>query len=125
MGKGVNAKHLSKLDPSVRKNFERFLNGIIALGYTPIIRDSKRTYEQQAYYYKKDKRNAKPGHGKHETGEAIDLDIYKNGKLVLTKSTPDVRWIFSGIPTVAKKYGIGWGGDFKGYPDNNHYYFST
>jgi hypothetical protein len=111
-----------KLDASVRNTVRKFLRDIEALGYTPKIRDSIRTYEQQAYYKKLDKRNASAGHSSHEVGIAIDMDIYKNGK-VLSKKTPRSFWVASGVPKLASEYGIRWGGNFKGYADNNHFDF--
>lgn len=118
-----NEAHIQSMDPAIRSTVRDFFKDIEALGYTPKIRDSVRTYEQQAYYKKLDKRNAAPGHSSHETGFAIDLDIYKNGK-VLSKRTPRSFWVTSGIPKLAKEYGIIWGGNYKGYADNNHFDFS-
>jgi len=119
---GSNEAHIQAMDASVRNKVRNFLRDIEALGYTPKIRDSVRTYEQQAKYKKLDKRNASAGHSSHEVGIAIDMDIYKNGK-VLSKRTPKSNWIASGVPKLAKDYGIRWGGNFKGYPDNNHFDF--
>lgn len=119
-----NEAHIKKMDASVRNKIRNFLKDIEALGYTPKIRDSVRTYEQQAYYKRLDKRNASAGHSSHEIGIAIDLDVYK-GKNVLSKRTPRNIWVSSGIPEIAKQYGIRWGGNFKGYPDNNHFDFLT
>ena len=120
IGKTGNEAHLQKLDPSARDIFEGFLNDIKHLGYTPVIRDSTRTFEQQAYYKKQDPRNASPGHSSHEIGTAIDLDIYKNGK-VWSKKTSSAAWRNTGIPQLASQYKIRWGGNFKGYADNNHF----
>lgn len=115
-----NEAHINKMSASAQDTIRNFLNDIEALGYTPKIRDSVRTYQQQAYYNKIDKRNAKPGHSSHEIGIAIDLDLYQGGK-ILSKRTPRSFWIASGVPELAKKYGIRWGGNFKGYADNNHF----
>lgn len=117
-----NEAHIKKMDASVQDTIRNFLKDIESLGYNPKIRDSTRTFEQQAYYKRLDKRNASAGHSSHEIGIAIDLDVYK-GKTVLSKRTPKSTWIASGIPEIAKKYGIRWGGNFKGYPDNNHFDF--
>ena len=121
----TNAEHLRRLSPSVRQNFIEFLDDIKKMGYTPVIRDSSRTYEQQQYYYNKDKRNAPPGHGTHELRTAIDLDVYKNGK-VYSKRTPKSEWEKTGIPALAKnKFLLRWGGNFKNYADNNHFDYLT
>ncbi len=120
MQKGTNEAHINSMDASVRGTLRNFIRDIEALGYTVRIRDSVRTYEQQARYKKLDKRNAAPGHSSHETGQAVDMDILKNGK-VLSKRTPRSFWITSGVPKLASQYGIIWGGNYKGYADNNHF----
>jgi hypothetical protein len=122
IARNTNEQHIQKMDASVRNTIRNFLKDIEDLGYTPKIRDSTRTYEQQAYYKRLDPRNASAGHSSHEIGIAIDLDVYK-GKNVLSKRTPKSVWIASGIPEIAKYYGIRWGGNFKGYADNNHFDF--
>ena len=120
-----NCHHLKSLRPSVRKNFTYFLEDAKKLGYYAVISSSERTYEEQEYYYKKDKRNAKPGTSDHEEHKAADIDFYdKNGKLILTKKTLKTSWLKSGLPQLAKEYGINWGGTFKNYADNNHFYYS-
>lgn len=117
-----NEAHIQKMDASVRNTVRKFLRDVEALGYTPKIIDSTRTYAQQAYYKRIDKRNASAGHSSHETGNAFDIKIYKGNK-VLTKGTPKSVWVSSGIPEIAKEYGMRWGGNFKGYADNNHFDF--
>lgn len=121
---GANLEHLKYLSYSARKRFTGFLNEIKQLGYTINIRDSIRTYEEQKFYHSKDKRNAPAGTSDHEAGNALDFDLYINGK-VLSKKTPKAFWINTGVPALAKKYGISWGGNFKGYPDNNHFYYRS
>lgn len=107
----------------MRNNFANFLTDARKKGYYGNITSSERTYQEQSYYYKKDKRNAPPGNSTHERGEAADIDFYdKNGKLILTKSTSKFTWLNSGLPKLAKEYGIAWGGNFKNYADNNHFY---
>ena len=118
-----NEAHIQAMEPLIRNKVRNFLSDIEALGYTPKIRDSVRSYEQQAYYKKQDSRNAAPGHSSHEVGIAIDMDIYK-GNRVFSKKTPRNAWVNTGVPELAKKYGIRWGGNFRGYPDNNHFDFS-
>lgn len=119
-----NEAYLRKLSPKVRIKFRNFLNSIKQLGFEPHIRESKRSYQKQVQYYQKDKRNALPGHSAHEIGQAIDMDLYKYGK-VLSKNTSRADWISTGVPALAKAYGIQWGGNFKGYSDNNHFHFIT
>lgn len=122
LGRSSNEAYIMKMKPYVRNDVRRFLRDIEALGYEVKIRDSTRTFEEQQYYKKINPKNATPGHSTHEKGIAIDFDIYKNGK-VLSKKTNKNIWISSGVPQLAKEYGISWGGNFKNYADNNHFYF--
>lgn len=117
-----NYKHLKNLDPTIRRKFTNFLNDIKKLGYTPVIRDSIRSYQQQKIFHEQDKRNSSPGHSSHEMGFAIDMDLHKDGK-ILSKRTPKAIWDNTGVPDLAKEYNIRWGGNFKGYADNNHFDF--
>ena len=121
-GSTSNEWYISKLNPSVRNDVRNFLKDIEALGYEPVIRDSTRTYNQQAKYKKLNPKNASAGNSSHEKGLAIDLDVYKNGK-VLSKKTLKSVWISSGVVQLAKNYNMKWGGNFTNYSDNNHFYF--
>lgn len=119
-----NCQHIKSLRPSVRKNFAYFLEDAKKQGYYGVITSSERSYQEQEYYYKKDKRNAPPGSSSHELKKAADIDFYdKNGKLLLTKSTSRFTWLKTGLPKLAKEYGLDWGGTFKNYADNNHFYY--
>jgi hypothetical protein len=121
----ANCKHLKTLKPSARKNFTDFLADAEKLGYYPNITSTERSYQEQQYYYNQDKRNAKPGSSSHEKHEAGDIDFYdKNGKLILTKRTSKNTWLASGLPQLAKEYGLKWGGNFLNYADNNHFYYA-
>jgi hypothetical protein len=119
-GSDPNLKFLRQMHPEARRTFAAFLDGIKRLGYTPMIREAHRSSQQQAYYHKQDKRNPPAGGSSHEVGKAIDMDIYFNGK-VLSKKTPKALWLNTGVPQLANDLGIRWGGNFKGYADNNHF----
>ncbi len=122
MKRGKNWDKLKTLRTSVRRNFSNFLADLESAGYKPVVIDSHRTYQEQAGHYKKDKRNAKPGSSTHELDTGIDVIIYTPTGKRLGKYTPRTEWIATGIPDLAtKKYGMRWGGNFKGYPDNNHF----
>lgn len=105
--------------------FNDFINYIeTKLGFTVKVVSGHRTYSEQARLHKQDPRNAPAGSSDHEIDEAIDIQLYRNGKLVLSKSSPKKLWLNTGIPQIAqKKFNIYWGGDFKNYADNNHFYF--
>lgn len=119
-----NCQHIRSLKPSVRGNFRNFLAEAKANGYDGVIISSRRSYEEQEYYKEEDPRNASPGTSLHEKRMAGDINFYRKGKLVLTKNTSKSKWLNSGLPQLAKEFGLQWGGNFKGYADNNHFYIS-
>jgi hypothetical protein len=114
------AAHLNQLNPEYRGIFEKFISGIIALGYEPQINSSYRTFAQQAVEYAADSRNAKPGYSYHNYGLAIDVQVSKGGK-TWGKSTSVADWNATGIPQLAKSLGLTWGGTFAGYLDAVHF----
>lgn len=118
--KKTNAQHLESLSPSARNKFKGFVSELNVKGLQPSIYSSKRGYIKQARLYSKDKRRARPGTSKHETGVAIDVAVKYKGQW-LTNKTPLATWLNSGVPQIAQKYGLKWGGTFKGYFDPNHF----
>lgn len=119
-GKKTNTEHLRTLKPGVRNRFSGFVSELERRGLGPVIISSKRGYFKQSRLYAKDRRNAKPGTSTHETGEALDLTVKYKGQY-LGKKTPRNIWLLSGVPDIAKKYGLKWGGNFKGYFDAGHF----
>lgn len=91
------------------------------LGYKEKFESSYRSFKQQAQEHKADSRNSKAGFSSHNYGAGADITFIKDGK-VLSKNTPQQNWIDSGLVDIAKKVGLDWGGNFKGYKDNNHFY---
>jgi hypothetical protein len=118
--KTTNSEHLNSLTPKAKKQFTPFIAELTKQGFAPIITSSKRTYLKQLKLYKKDKRNAKPGTSKHEKAAAVDLVVKYKGQY-LSKTTPIQTWLNTGVPKIAQKYGLKWGGSFKGYNDLVHF----
>lgn len=118
--KKTNAQHLQSLSTSARNKFQPFITELKLKGFEPTIYSSKRGYLKQMKLYSKDKRRAKPGTSKHESGGAIDVSVKYKGQYLNSK-TPLATWLNSGVPQIAQKYGLKWGGNFKGYFDANHF----
>lgn len=89
-------------------------------GYKVIITSAGRSIQEQAKLYEENSSNAKPGSSYHEFGMAVDINAQK-GTTVLKKSTPVADWVGSGIPAIAKEFGLRWGGDFTSYHDPVHF----
>ena len=85
---------------------------------------------QRSYELKYDKNdpsynpnNAEPGHSAHNYGGSIDMNVTTPSGIVLRKKGDRVNWLATGIPDLAKSYGLSWGGDFSSYEDNIHFYY--
>ena len=117
-----------ELHPAYQDLFRIFISRFESTsGYTLRIVSGYRSFAVQANLKDEDKRNAKPGYSMHNYGLAIDVHIYKNGKLYADKTkTPSgisieerkQLWINTGIVSIAKSLGLTWGGDFEKYKDD-------
>ncbi len=120
----TNQGYIDTLHPKYKKRFVDFIDHLQRLGWKVQINSSYRDFAKQARLKKEDKRNASPGFSPHNYGEAIDIQVTdKFGKLY-GKNTDIKKWQATGIPNLAKTYGLDWGGIFKGYPDAVHFYVS-
>ena len=69
-------------------------------------------------------KNGKPGYSTHNYGLAIDMNAQK-GATWLRKESPKQDWINSGIPAIAKKHNLIWGGEaFTNYYDPIHFHLA-
>lgn len=115
---------LSELNPAARNAFSSFFNIMKNeySGYTIVINSINRTWDRQAQLHRENSKNAVAGKSKHNYGMAIDLEI----KTATTKRTllkgNRQPWLEEGIPEVAERAGLMWGGNFSGYVDCVHFY---
>lgn len=117
----TNEYFLSKLNKSTSDIFRLFIKHIERLGYKVIITSSYRTSKEQAALKKQDARNAAAGSSSHEQGTAIDFVLQKNGRMINKNSSASL-WNNTGVPQLANRYGISWGGNFPNYFDPVHFY---
>lgn len=83
-----------------------------------------RTKEEQIQLKRDNPRNAAVNKSRHVLGRAVDLNLYKrNGFrfIRLKKSNSKGSWIATGIPEIAKRYGLLWGGTYRNYHDPVHF----
>lgn len=118
--KMTNKEHLESLNQQKSQLFIDFVQEIEALGWVVIITQSYRTMSKQAELHSLNPKNAAPGLSAHEYGFAIDINALK-GNMHLKKSTTKQQWVDSGIPAIAKKYDLRWGGNFSNYYDPIHF----
>ena len=65
-------------------------------------------------------KNATPGRSAHNYAFAVDMNVKDTTGKVYRKKDRN-PWVESGIPQLAKKCGLRWGGDFKNYVDCIHF----
>ncbi|MFZ1527838.1 MAG: M15 family metallopeptidase [Ferruginibacter sp.] len=118
-----SADELSLLEPVAQNIFNDFVTAIeTETEWNVHINSGKRTPEQQAELKRKDPRNADAFSSKHVLGLAIDLNLYSTYTLqYIRKSDSREKWIATGVPAIAKRFGLKWGGDFKNYHDPVHF----
>jgi hypothetical protein len=88
-------------------------------GLDVLVVDGVRTAAEQAALHKQnDKNPLKPGD--HGDGHAVDLNFFRNGVLVLRKSSTPAQW--QDVYDLADWCGLENGHAFPGYPDNNHFF---
>ena len=120
------AAELGILEPDAQKIFRDFVTAIeTETDWNVHISSGKRTPEQQAELKGKDPRNAAAFSSKHVLGQAIDINLYSTYTLqYIRKSDSKEEWLATGVPAIAKRFGLKWGGDFKTYHDPVHFEFT-
>jgi hypothetical protein len=93
----------------------------VLLGIDMVIVSGLRTAAEQDALHRQNPKNPPASAGSsHQSGRAVDVNGYKDGKIVLLKNSSPAQW--SAAVSLAKRCGLGWGGLFKGYYDGNHFY---
>lgn len=118
----------SKIQTAFRGFFESLYNEYKE--YTVTVNATFRSLER-SYQLKYDKNdpsynssNAEPGSSKHNYAMAVDMNVTLPSGIVLRKKGDKPNWEQSGIPDLAAKYNIGWGGNFSSYEDNIHFFYN-
>lgn len=116
----TNKEHIDSLNPQCRNQFIAFYAELESLGWQRIITRSYSTIAEQNALHTIDSRNSEGGFSAHNYGFATDNNFIK-GKIHLKKATDIGIWLAFGIPQIAEKHGLRWGGTFKGYADTVHF----
>ena len=121
-----NQEFLVQLNDAVRDKFTEFVAEVETMGFVVAITESYRTFQQSAIFKKQNPLNATPGFSSHNYGTAIDMVLYKDGKMIGKGDQFYKAWVDSGVPKLAKeKYKMRWGGDFAGYKDEVHFDYNN
>lgn len=115
-----NTKFFNTLNPAVKSRFKSFLKDIERAGFAYVITSAYRSPAEQAKLKKINPKNAAAGYSPHNYGIALDINLVK-GKEWINKNSTIASWNKTGVPKIAKKYGLEWGGNFSGYHDPVHF----
>jgi hypothetical protein len=83
-----------------------------------------RSKEEQIQLKRDNPQNAAVNKSRHVLGRAIDINLYKREgifTLRLKKFSPKASWQKTGIPEIAKRYRLLWGGTYRNYHDPVHF----
>ncbi|NEW84340.1 MAG: M15 family metallopeptidase [Mariniphaga sp.] len=114
---GINADYAAR--------FERFVNDIEnESGWKVKIISGLRSRDEQIQLKRDNPRNAAVSKSRHVLGRAIDINLYKRvglSTLLLKKSSSKASWRKTGVPEIAKRYQLLWGGTYRNYHDPVHF----
>jgi hypothetical protein len=116
---------IEKLHPKFRNMIaELFTRAEQELGYTLYATSGYRTFAEQVALHNQNSSNARAGFSSHNFGFAIDLNVKKDGKIILLKASSNDAWEKSGVVALARKIGIKWVGNFGTYHDPVHFFLT-
>lgn len=104
--------------------FNQFKKEVEAAGYKVIVTSTFRSTAEQEALRKAGETSVFGGNSPHNFGMAVDINIQRNG-VKWMKATSKQDWINTGVPAIAKRLGLRWGGDFIGYHDPVHFDFMS
>lgn len=106
----VQELHIATLNTKAQVVFRKFIDAVSnETGYTCLITSSFRDFSKQENLDSSIKANV--GFSYHNYGFAIDTNWILGAYRLTSKSTK-AQWQNSGIPAIAKRFGLRWGGDF-------------
>ena len=113
---------IGELNINTQNTWRKFLNELNEKypGYTLIINATYRSYQRSIELKAQNPKNATPGRSAHNYAFAVDMNVKDTTGKVYRKKDRN-PWVESGIPQLAKKCGLRWGGDFKNYVDCIHF----
>lgn len=118
----LSLQRLQKLHPRVKETFRQFIESAeMELNITLRITAGYRTAAEQDALYAQGRTtagpkvtNAKAGQSYHNYGLAIDVVELVNGK-------PNWGFAYEKLKPIADRFGLVWGGTFKGLVDKPHF----
>jgi hypothetical protein len=113
---------IQELNINVQGIWRTFLNTLSNdyPGYTLSITSTYRSYQRSKELKEVNSRNAAPGYSPHNYAYGLDMNV-KDPNGVIYQKNDRRPWVESGIPEIATKLGMRWGGDFQSYVDCVHF----
>lgn len=124
----INRSELSDLaavNEEYANRFEQFVDEIEKeTDWKVKIISGVRTKEEQLQLKRDNPKNGAVNKSRHVMGRAVDLNLYKRDGLNmiwLKKASSNGSWRKTGVPEIAKRYRLLWGGTYKNYHDPVHF----
>ena len=142
--RGIEKLNDTNIHPTARMLFQRVLEELVSLGYTPVVVEVYRSPTRQRALYAQGRTDKqllakgytqseiaqyrKAGHtadkrivsytldSMHSKGRAMDIAWLVDGRI--TYDVPNSWWNVYGA--IARKHGLHWGGDWKSFKDKPH-----
>lgn len=119
-------RNLAHLDPKMKTAVLLLLNHLKFEGIPVFLNEGYRSNARQAELYAQGRTttgarvtNAKPGYGRHNFGQAIDLyPCDKDGDPLFNFDPAQHKW--PRVVALAKMCGLAWGGDWRTFRDFPH-----
>lgn len=116
-------KHIEKLHPGVQDIFRQFIDEVEKKGWAVFITRSYHTHaDQQRLIDEGNSQAVQPGNSPHQYGFALDINLQKGLKWIKMASS-NSEWEATGAPSIARRLGLRWGGDFTGKNKGDRVHF--
>lgn len=116
---------LAGLNEDYAERFKLFVDDVEReSGWKVKIISGLRSKDEQIQLKRDNPRNAGVNKSRHVLGRAIDINLYKRvgiNTLLLKKFSSIGSWKKTGVPEIAKRHRLLWGGTYRNYHDPVHF----
>ena len=116
---------LAGMNEDYAARFENFVDDVEKeSGWKVKIISGLRSRDEQIQLKRDNPQNAAVNKSRHVLGRAIDINLYKRvgiNTLVLKKFSSKASWLKTGVPEIALRYHLLWGGTYRNYHDPVHF----
>ena len=116
---------LAAVNADFAARFEHFVNDVEKeSGWKVKIISGLRSRNEQIQLKRDNPRNAPVNKSRHVMGRAVDINLYKRvglSTLWLKKGNSKASWRKAGVPKIALRYKLLWGGTYRNYHDPVHF----